>query len=186
MPGGLPNIFQGEPMNIRNRIVLILAALALCALALPSMARPAKVKPVQVHADTKATFDVVAAEVRSQLVAGGRFEFVPKDEQVKLNNSLNAMGAAFDKFGSVAQMDRETKIALFNDQEVVNGILKRRDAERLICRSELPTGSHIPTTKCRTYGDMQRSETDSRNYMERFQQRGQPNGSSIVPGRIGH
>jgi len=173
-------------MDTRNRIVLILVSLALCALASPLLARSAKVKPVQLQADTKAKFDAVAAEVRAQWAPGGRFEFVTKEEYAKLNTSLDAMGALFDKYGTVAQMDRDTKIALFNDQEVVNGILKQRDAERLICRSEMPTGSHIPTTKCRTYGDIQRSETDSRNYMERFQQRAQPNGSALLPGTIGH
>ncbi|GAA0887789.1 hypothetical protein GCM10009121_06700 [Rhodanobacter soli] len=141
---------------------------------------------MQVQADTKAKFDAVAAEVRAQLAPGGRFEFVTKEEQAKLDTNLDAMGALFDKYGTVAQMDRDTKIALFNGQEVVNGILKQRDAERLICRSEMPTGSHIPTTKCRTYGDIQRAEIDSHNYMERFQQRAQPNGSALVPGTLGH
>lgn len=173
-------------MNTRNRVVLILVSLALCALASPLLARSAKVKPMQVQADTKAKFDAVAAEVRAQLAPGGRFEFVTKEEQAKLDTNLDAMGALFDKYGTVAQMDRDTKIALFNGQEVVNGILKQRDAERLICRSEMPTGSHIPTTKCRTYGDIQRAEIDSHNYMERFQQRAQPNGHALVPGTLGH
>ncbi|WP_343849670.1 hypothetical protein [Rhodanobacter soli] len=173
-------------MNTRNRVALILVLLALCALASPLLARSAKVKPMQVQADTKAKFDAVAAEVRAQLAPGGRFEFVTKEEQAKLDTNLDAMGALFDKYGTVAQMDRDTKIALFNGQEVVNGILKQRDAERLICRSEMPTGSHIPTTKCRTYGDIQRAEIDSHNYMERFQQRAQPNGSALVPGTLGH
>jgi hypothetical protein len=173
-------------MNTRNRVALILVSLALCALASPLLARSAKVKPMQVQADTKAKFDAVAAEVRAQLAPGGRFEFVTKEEQAKLDTNLDAMGALFDKYGTVAQMDRDTKIALFNGQEVVNGILKQRDAERLICRSEMPTGSHIPTTKCRTYGDIQRAEIDSHNYMERFQQRAQPNGHALVPGTLGH
>lgn len=173
-------------MKIGNWVVLIPLSLVLCVLASPVLARSAKVKPVQVQADTKAKFDVVAAEVRAQLVQGGRFEFVTEEERATLNTNLNAMGALFDKFGMVERMNRDTKIALFNDQEVVNAILKRRDAERLICRSEMPTGSHIPTTKCRTYGDIQRDQTDTRNFMQRYQQRAQPNGSSLIPGTIGH
>lgn len=177
-------------MKIYNRIAWTLFLFALCVLTSPLLARPAKVKPMQVQADTKAKFDAVAGEVRAQMAPGGRFEFVTKEEQAKLNNDLDAMGAMFDKFGTVAQMDRETKIALFNDQESVNTILTRRDAERLICKSEMPTGSHIPTTKCRTYGDIMRQNTDAQNYMNRFQQKGQANGQiqsqSLVPGRIGH
>lgn len=165
---------------------MVLFSLVQCGLASPLLARPAKVEPVQVRADTKAKFDLVAAEVRNQLVPGGRFEFVTKEEYAALNNSLGSMGALFGKFETVARMDRDAKIALFNDQEVGNAILKRRDAERMICRSELPTGSHIPTTKCRTYGDIQREQTDTRNFMQRYQQRAQPNGSSLVPGTIGH
>jgi hypothetical protein len=173
-------------MNTRNRTMLILASFTLLVLVAPRAARPAQVKTPQLHATTKAEFDAVATEVRKQMVPGGRFEFVTREEHTKVNNSLNAMGGFFDKYNAVPNMDRDTKIALFNDQEVVNSILKRRDAERLICRSELPTGSHIPTTKCRTYGDIERAHTDTQNFMERYQQKAQPNGGSIVTGTIGH
>jgi hypothetical protein len=173
-------------MKTSNRAMMILASFALIVLAAPLAARPAQVNTPQVHADTKAKFDVIAAEVRSQMVPGGRFEFVTREEHAKVNDNLNAMGGVFDKYDTVSKMDRDTKIALFNDQEVVNSILKRRDAERLICRSELPTGSHIPTTKCRTYGDIERSHTETQNFMERYQQQAQPNGNHIIPGGIGH
>lgn len=173
-------------MKSSNRVTVILASFALIVLASPLAARPAAVNTPQLHADTKAKFEAVAAEVRSLMVPGGRFEFVTKEEHAKVNDNLNAMGGIFDKFDAVSKMDKDTKIALFNDQEVVNSILKRRDAERLICKSELPTGSHIPTTKCRTYGEMERSHTDTKNFMDRYQQVGQPDGGKIVPGHIGH
>lgn len=175
-----------------KRIVAILASLILVALMSPLAARPAKVKTPEVKADTKATFDAVSAEVRKQMASGGRFEFVTGEERSEVVASLNAMGALFDKYATVAQMDQDAKVALFNDQENVNAILKRRDSKRLICKSELPTGSHIPTTKCRTYGDIERSQTDSRNFMNRFQQQGQANGGQVngggnlTPGTLGH
>lgn len=179
-------------MRSTRRIVATLASFVLVTLMSSVAARPAKVKTPEVKADTKATFEVVSAEVRKQMAPGGRFEFVSSKEHAQIDASLDAMGALFDKYNSVAGMDQGAKIALFNDQEAVNAILKRRDSERLICKSELPTGSHIPTTKCRTYGDIQRAQTDSRNFMDRFQQQGQANGGNangggnLTPGTIGH
>jgi hypothetical protein len=173
-------------MKIGKRSAKILALSLFIVLVSPVAARAAKVKTPQVQADTRAKFAVVSEEVLKQMGPGGRFEFVTKEEYAKVNDNLNAMSALFDKFATVSAMDRDTRIALFNDQEVVNSILKRRDSERLICRSELPTGSHIPATKCRTYGDLERSNTETKNFLERFQQKGQPNGGSILPGTIGH
>lgn len=179
-------------MRSTHRIAAILASFVLVTLVSSVAARPAQVKTPEVKADTKATFDAVSAEVHKQMAPGGRFEFVTRKEQAEVVASLDAMGALFDLYDSVARMDQGAKVALFNDQETVNAILKRRDSERLICRSELPTGSHIQTTKCRTYGDIQRAQTDSRNFMGRFQQQEQPNGGkangggNLTPGTIGH
>jgi hypothetical protein len=140
----------------------------------------AKVKPLSVKADNKAAFEAIAAEVHRQMVPGGRFEFVTRDEYATVNNRLDDMQLLFDKYGSVVQMDARTKIQLFNDQEVVNGILTQRDDDRLICESSPPTGSLIPKTTCRKYGEIEKSRKDTRSFMERFQQVPQFSGGSLA------
>jgi len=55
-----------------------------------------------------------------------------------------------DKAYADARIDQDTKVRVFNDQELVNSILERRD-ERMICANEVSTGSHVRVTKCATY-----------------------------------
>lgn len=157
-------------MKTGNRIVLTLVAIAAGALIFPTFASPAKTETPQVQVDTRAGFEAAAAEVRKQMVPGGRFEFVTREEFAKVNTSLDAIGALFNKYGTVANMDQVVKVALFNDQEVVNSILTRRDDSRLICKPRRAMGTRIPTTDCRTYGDIQRERADTHNYMDKFYQ----------------
>jgi len=67
------------------------------------------------------------------------------------------MQSLLNKSGTVARMDYDKRIQLYNDQEVVNAILTRRDDERLVCESSPPLGSHSPRISCRTYRDMEMS-----------------------------
>ena len=146
-------------------MAIVLALVSFCIWIPSAAARPPKVKTPQLHADTKVKFDAVAAEVRSQMVKGGRFSFVTKDEFAKVNSNLDAMDGLFAKYGDVDKMHGDIKVALFNHQEVVNSILLKRDNDRLICSRMAPTGSHIPITKCRTYGDIQRAQEVTRDWM---------------------
>ncbi len=157
-------------MKTPNRIIMILVAIAAGALLLPTVASAAKVQTPQVQADTKAKFETAAAEVRKQMVPGGRFQFLTKEEFAKVNTSLDSIGALFAKYGAVANMDQVIKVALFNDQEVVNSILAQRDDLRLICKPKTSMGTRIPVTECRTYGDIQRARADTHNYMDKFYQ----------------
>ena len=143
-----------------------LVLVSTCVWIPSAAARPPKVDTPQVHADTKASFDAVADKVRGQMVKGGRFGFVSKKEFAQVNSNLDAMEGLFAKYGDVANMNNDTKVALFNHQEVVNGILLKRDNNRLICSRMAPTGSHIRVTKCRTYGEIQRQQTVTKDWLQ--------------------
>lgn len=165
-----------------------LVAMALGVAGFQSVdARPPKVKAYQVEADTKAKFDIVATEVRAQMVAGGRFENVSDKERAQVNESLNEMAGMFDKTDAVANMDTGTKVRLFNDQEVVNAILLRKDDKRVICENHAALGSNIPKTECRTFGEIERGRRDSYNTMSHYSTTSQPNGGNLSkrPGGAG-
>lgn len=146
-------------------MAVVLALVSFC-LWIPSVAaNPPKVKTPQFHADTKVKFDAVATEVRKQMLKDGRFSFVTDAEYKTITANLDAMDELFTKYGDVDQMHKDNKIALFNHQEVVNSILRQRDNDRLICDSEAPTGSHIHITKCRTYGDIQKNQRETKDFL---------------------
>ncbi|OOG47854.1 hypothetical protein B0E50_10440 [Rhodanobacter sp. C01] len=118
---------------------------------------------VLVKADNKDDFATLVVAVRQQMQPGGRYEFVDAHERETVETNLAAMQSLLDKYGTVAQMDMNTKIQLFNDQEVVNAILTRRDDERLVCESVPPLGSHISRTSCRTYREIEIERRDTQN-----------------------
>ena len=64
------------------------------------------------------------------------------------------------------KMDTNTKVKLLNDQEAINSILAKRDNNRVICERSAPTGSLLPKSSCRTYGEIERSRRDSQKFMQ--------------------
>lgn len=137
--------------------------MAMCFVLLPLGAAYATKTEKVVKAENKTEFEAVVVAVHQQMVPGGRYEFVDKDERAKIDAGLDDMQTLFDKYGTVAQMNMGAKVQLFNDQEAVNAILTHRDDQRLICESIAPVGSHIPRTTCRTYREMQQDEIATKN-----------------------
>lgn len=117
--------------------------------------------PPSVKADNKDQFDQVAEHIREQMQPGGRFEFLDDRERTTVDKDLGDMQSLFAKSGSVNSMDSKSKIQLYNDQSEVNAILTRRDGDKEVCSFEVPTGSQIAKTTCRTYSDMERQRRDT-------------------------
>jgi hypothetical protein len=124
------------------------------------------------NADTRDKFSEVAANVRKEMVPGGRYEYVKPDERKTIDLKLTEIEALFGQNDSVESMTQDTKVKLFNAQEVVNSILTHRDRDRVICKSEPPLGSHIPVTSCHTYGQEEQARRETRNQLEEWTHRG--------------
>ncbi len=120
-----------------------------------------------VKADNKADFAAVVVAVRAQMVPGGRYEFVSSSERKAIDTQLAEMQVLFDKFGTVAGMDKDAKFQLYVDQENVNAVLTHRDDRRMVCQSEMPVGSLIPKRTCRTYGSVERGRHNAQEQMIR-------------------
>lgn len=148
-------------MKLRACVWMMVAGVVL----LPSMAVQAGAPELTVNAGTKADLAAATEAVHKQMAPGGRYEFVTTPERGEIDSKLGDMQAMFDRDGSVAAMNQETKIRVFNDQEVVNAILTKRDGDRRTCRSEATTGSLIHKTTCRTYAETQRLQQDSQRFM---------------------
>jgi len=140
-------------------------ALAIVAILQVEMARASKTETI-LKADNAAEFSSVIASVQKEMLPGGRFEFVDTQERSTVSTRLADMQALFDKHGVVAQMDMQTKVQLFNDQEAVNAILTHRDNDRLICENAAQLGSHIPRTTCVTYGESERRRRGEMHFMD--------------------
>ncbi len=120
-----------------------------------------------VNADTKDSFTHVAAWVRQEMDEGGRYSYVTGTERARVNATLATMARLFEKVPTVAQMNDQQKTEMFNNQGEVNGILTLRDNDRLVCKNEIPVGTHIPRKICETAGAIRARQISDRGYIER-------------------
>jgi hypothetical protein len=145
-----------------RRFLPLLALLALGSLLAPR----APAAEAAIRATTRAAFEAVAASVRQDMQAGGRYAYVKPDERDRVEAALVRMQALFEHSGSVDAMDAGQKVALFNAQEEVNGVLALRDRDRLVCERGSVPGSRIVSSHCRTYGEIEADREASRRFMQ--------------------
>lgn len=126
-------------------------------------------KPV-VAADTKDNFEAVAAAIRQQMQAGGRFAFVSRAGRETVDSKLTDMASLFNQFGGVDKMDATARQRLLGDQNSVNEVLARYDGNRRVCWQETPVGTHFPKTVCRTMAEIQDEKLHSNHSLERMRQ----------------
>lgn len=139
---------------------VILAMVAALIFSSPLAARE-DVKQVVV-ADSAAKFAPLAGEIRHQMEPGGQYEFIGSSDKHLVDRKLDEMASLLKTSGSVANMPEGDRLKLFNAQEQVNGILAHNSSDRLICQKVAPTGSHLPVTICKTYGELARNRAESR------------------------
>jgi hypothetical protein len=149
-----------------------------CLLALSGMSAMAiepknQVTPVTVNSDTREGFAKVAQNVRDEMNDGGRFEYVTAEERKSVEAALSRMAQIYENAPTVAELNKTDQVALFNQQETINAILKQRDSDRLICKREKKIGSNLGHTSCITYGERERSRRESQDELER-RQKGNP------------
>ena len=152
-------------MKLKNWLVSVAVGAALLQVGIVQ----AKTEVV-VKADNKDDFAAVVSAVHQQMQPGGHYEFTSTKDRDAIDTQFSGMQSLFDKYGTVAQMDQNSKVQLFNEQEAVNALLTHNDSNRLVCEHIAPLGSNIPKTVCRTYGQIQQEQRDSQHYLNTFQQ----------------
>lgn len=126
--------------------------------------------PLQAKAVDKATIEQQIESVRKGMELGGRYQFVNDTERYQVNRALDEISRLFSNHVSIHEMNEEERVAIFNAQERANGILTKRDGERLICEHKPMIGSNKKQTVCQTYADQQLWKRNSQSQMRKFQQ----------------
>jgi len=152
---------------------LLLSAVCQCAFAATGKA------PIQ--ATSQNDFAKVVASVRAEMAPKGRYAEVAGVERSRVNARLDEMTALFAKDGDVSQMGQADKVALFNAQEEVNGILLKRDGDRLVCKTEARSGTHFKNTTCKTAREIAIDQENAQKWYANSLPR---NGVQCAPGLL--
>lgn len=142
-------------------------------MAAPLAALAGEKPEAAVNASSKDDFQTVAIWVRKEMTPGGRYSYVTDAERGAVNRELDNMNRLFEQTGDVAHMNDQQKTQMFNSQEQVNSLLAKHDNERLICKNELPIGSHIPVKTCQTAGMIEARRRNDVQYLQRTQNNAQ-------------
>ena len=129
-----------------------------------------------------ASFSQLEALLQEEMDVGGRFAYVEAGERTTINTSLARMRDLLAGKRTLAELDEDERVAVFNAQAQINAILTRRDGERMICERRAMVGSHRKETVCETYADKMARIKDSRDTMDGLNKRVQACRELTVPG----
>lgn len=166
-----------------NRALLPLLAFALAMLA----ADPARASDGEPGIEfDPATFAEQKRRLVRSLDSKEYFEISDGNRQ-KVVDALDRMEGHLAGIRSVEELEESRRIAVFNDQELVNALLTgAREDSRLVCKREKRVGSNMPTTLCMTVAQRREAqETAQRGLRNEMKVRLCMGGGNGVPGGQG-
>ena len=120
----------------------------------------------------KKPFADQANTVRKELSSGTKYSEISQEDRARVLHALTNIEAAIADQGDAHQLPPDRKVAVFNDQELINTILtKAREESRLICSREKSTGSHRSSANCQTVAERRRLRDQSERDMGAMQRR---------------
>ncbi|MCR6662915.1 MAG: hypothetical protein NVV60_07130 [Luteimonas sp.] len=97
-------------------------------------------------------------KVESELADGTTYVEISAQDRDKVRHALDRIQRHLDQSGSLDALRDEARVAVFNDQEVVNTILTQaREDSRVICRRESGTGTRLRKNDCATVAERRRA-----------------------------
>lgn len=142
------------------RIVLLSLLLGISA---PAVAKDQK--SVQLNlGDFSTQYELILKELQD----GETYKEIAPDDRVAVHGALERIDRSISDAGDVDALSRDAKIAVFNDQELVNTLLTQAaEDSRLICRREKRTGSHRAVAHCMTVAERDRAREDALEELRR-------------------
>jgi hypothetical protein len=111
-------------------------------------------------------FSAQRESILKELGDGETYSEIGTADREKVNAALSRIAAALDRAGGVANLDEQQKVAVFNDQELVNNILtKAGEDSRLVCKRVKKTGSHMTSNQCMTVAARNRAREQSQDML---------------------
>lgn len=111
------------------------------------------------------------ANIVEELQRGDLYREISEENREAVIDALDRMAEVLDGVSSVDALPDDEKIALFNDQELVNTLLtEARNDSRLICTREHTVGTRFKRVDCATVLQRRERTRDSQNALRTLQQ----------------
>lgn len=147
--------------------VLATAALLMCV-ATAADAAPKK----EVFESGKPLAEQIT-RIEIELNDGETYSELGVAERGRVREALTRMRGVVDQYPEQKALPESARMALFNDQQVVNTVLTQaREDSRLICKREKAIGSNFPVTQCMTVAQRERIKAQAQGRMDKTQRVG--------------
>lgn len=121
-------------------------------------------------------FTAQRANIEKGLADGKTYAEISSADRSKVRETLDRMAAVLNGESPDA-LTADRKVALYNDQEVVNTILTRAAADSTqVCTREAATGSHRKVTTCATVAERARRRQQDQDTLGKSQRAAAPGG----------
>lgn len=98
--------------------------------------------------------------ILARLDDGESYRGISQDDKDKVRAALARIDGTLKRAGGAEHLNKRQRVAVFNDQEVINNILTQAgDDNQVVCRNETGTGTHVRTVQCKTVAE-RREETE--------------------------
>ena len=140
---------------------LFLCSLIAIGLAGPALARE---ETTALAVDQGAFADQKAAVLKA--LDSDRYKELTATQRGEIHQALGRIEAAFAEKGSVEAMNEPQRVAVFNDQELINTRLSAAAEDgRRVCTRERRPGSNMPEVTCLTVAERRRIRESARRQM---------------------
>ena len=147
-----------------KRMFFVLSVLMLASSVMAQQGKPGE-KFAAVF-DLGSDFASQKAKIEADLADGKTYSELSGEDRIKVQDALGNIQAVFAAAGG--QLKQDQKVALINDQNLVNQILGKAAADsRVVCRREAVIGSLRSTTNCKTVAERRRDAEEAQELMRR-------------------
>lgn len=140
------------------------------------MAQAADVPMKEVQANA---FEEQRAAIVAGFEPGERYSEIDKAQRTEVMDALDRMQDLLGPATSIQELAPEAKVALYNDQEIVNNILTdAQAASREVCKRHRTVNSRLSTNECHTVAEWERRRERARElvrFSKSFENKGQGN-----------
>jgi hypothetical protein len=123
-------------------------------------------------------FTAQRASIEKGLADGKTYAEISSADRSKVRETLDRMAAMLNGAESPEALTADRKVALYNDQELVNNILTQAAADSMqVCTRETATGSHRKVTTCATVAERARRRQQDQDTLGKSQRAAAPGGN---------
>lgn len=127
------------------------------------------------------TFEAAAfAEQKAAILeglSGKKYAEISPQDRVNVRAALERIEAALATQDGVSALSDESRMQVFNDQELINTTLTAAaEDSRMVCRREKRVGSHFSSNSCRTLAERRRESERAQDRIRESNRVSLPNG----------